>query len=119
MTLSMNEMVMGVSSQDILYELRSEELAKTSGDLMTRLVRYLVEQRHYFPLFPAAERTRLPKTGTEEGLATGAVLDIGYLKLGEMVNVRPDVMLVPSCLPPFAKVCFFFFFWWSSFWMPV
>ncbi|KID87579.1 DNA polymerase alpha, subunit B [Metarhizium guizhouense ARSEF 977] len=106
MTLSMNEMVVGVSSQDILYELRSEELAKTSGDLMARLVRYLVEQRHYFPLFPAAERTRLPKTGTEEGLATGAVLDVGYLKLGEMVNVRPDVMLVPSSLPPFAKVCF-------------
>ncbi|KAF5133235.1 DNA polymerase alpha subunit B [Metarhizium anisopliae] len=104
MTLSMNEMVVGISSQDILYELRSEELAKTSGDLMARLVRYLVEQRHYFPLFPAAERTRLPKTGTEDGLATGAVLDVGYLKLGEMVNVRPDVMLVPSSLPPFAKV---------------
>ncbi|KHO01477.1 DNA polymerase alpha, subunit B [Metarhizium album ARSEF 1941] len=103
MTLSMNEMVVGISSQDVLYELRGEELARTSGDLMARLVRYLVEQRHYFPLFPAAERTRLPKTGTESGLATGAVLDVGYLKLGEMVNVRPDVMLVPSSLPPFAK----------------
>ncbi|GAB0132607.1 hypothetical protein EsDP_00001037 [Epichloe bromicola] len=104
MTLSMNEMVIGISSQDILYELRSEELSRASGDLMGRLCRYLVEQRHYFPLFPPADRRNLPKTGTEEGVATGAVVDLSYLRLGEMVNVRPDVMLVPSSLPPFAKV---------------
>lgn len=104
MTLSMNEMVIGISSQDILYELRSEELSRASGDLMGRLCRYLVEQRHYFPLFPPTDRRNLPKTGTKEGVATGAVVDLSYLRLGEMVNVRPDVMLVPSSLPPFAKV---------------
>lgn len=106
MTLSMNEMVLGVSSQDVLYELRCEELAKgaAQGDLMSRLCRHLVEQRHYFPLFPPTDRARLPKTGTADGIATGAALDLSYLKLGEMVNVRPDVMLVPSALPPFAKV---------------
>lgn len=106
MTLSVNEMVLGVSSQDVLCELRAEELARGAapGDLMGRLCRYLVEQRHYFPLFPPADRARLPRTGTEAGIATGAVLDLGYLKLGEMVNVRPDVMLIPSTLPPFAKV---------------
>jgi DNA polymerase alpha subunit B len=37
------------------------------------------------------------------------MLDVSYLKLGEMVNVRPDVLVVPSALPPFAKVsCSFF-----------
>ena len=118
MTLSVNEVVLGVSSQDVLYELRAEELAPpknsvsaaaAGGDLMSRLVKYLVEQRHYFPLWPAADRARLPKTGTEEGVATGAVLDVSYLKLGEMVNVRPDVMLVPSALPPFARVSLLLF----------
>ncbi|KFA65691.1 hypothetical protein S40285_04806 [Stachybotrys chlorohalonatus IBT 40285] len=104
-SLSVNEMLLGVTSQDVLYELRTEEVTKgAAGDLMDRLPRYLVEQRHYYPLFPPADRTRLPKTGTAEGLATGAMLDISYLKLGEMVDVRPDVMLVPSSLPPFAKV---------------
>lgn len=105
-TLSVNEMVLGVSSHDVLYELRGEEASKGGGgDLKGRLSRYLVEQRHYFPLFPPADRSKLPKTGTEEGLATGAMLDTSYLRLGEMVGVRPDVMVVPSALPPFAAVC--------------
>ncbi|KAH7008324.1 DNA polymerase alpha subunit B N-terminal-domain-containing protein [Ilyonectria destructans] len=106
MSLSINELMLGVSSQDILSQLRSEEVAMGSPgtDLMGRLCRYLVEQRHYFPLFPPTDRTRLAKTGTEDGVATGAALDLSYLKLGEMVNVRPDVMMVPSLLPPFAKV---------------
>ncbi|KAM0518446.1 hypothetical protein ACHAPE_004209 [Trichoderma viride] len=106
MTLSINEVVLGLSSQDVLYELRNEEVTKgaPAGDLMRRLCRYLVEQRHFFPVFPPTDRSRLPKTGTEHGLATGAMLDVSYLKLGEMVNVRPDVMLMPSFLPPFAKV---------------
>ncbi|KAF4443870.1 DNA polymerase alpha subunit B [Fusarium austroafricanum] len=109
MTLSINELVLGVSSQDILSQLHSEEVVSRGGgqpgaDLMSRLCRYLVEQRHYFPLFPPTDRSKLPKTGTEDGMATGAVLDLSYLELGEMVNVRPDVMIVPSLLPPFAKV---------------
>ena len=105
MALNINEVILGLSSQDALYEIRGEEVVKGApGELMGRLCRYLVEQRHYFPLFPPLERKRLPKTGTEESLATGAVIDLSYLKLGEMVNVRPDVMLTPSSLPPFAKV---------------
>ncbi|KAF4984329.1 hypothetical protein FZEAL_440 [Fusarium zealandicum] len=109
MTLSVNELVLGISSQDVLSQLRSEEVVsrggpQPGGDLLSRLCRYLVEQRHYFPLYPPTDRSRLPKTGTEDGVATGAVLDVSYLELGEMVNVRPDVMMVPSLLPPFAKV---------------
>jgi DNA polymerase alpha subunit B len=108
MTLSINEVVLGISSQDILYQLRQEELV---GDrpkdpvLLSRLSRYLIEQRHYFPLFPPTDRQKLPKTGTAEGVATGAMLDTSYLTLGEMIsNYRPDVLIVPSALPPFAKV---------------
>jgi DNA polymerase alpha subunit B len=115
MTLSMNEMVVGISSQDVLFELRGEELvggARTNGlDALSRVSRYLIEQRHFFPLFPSADRKRLPKTGAvvegagSGGVPPGAMLDVSYLKLGEMVNVRPDVLVVPSALPPFAKVC--------------
>ncbi|KAK0635827.1 DNA polymerase alpha subunit B N-terminal-domain-containing protein [Bombardia bombarda] len=111
MTLSMNEMVLGISSQDVLWELRHEELIGGKVDdpaLLSRACRYLLEQRHYFPLFPPADRRKLPRTGASEvreGLPPpGAMLDVSYLKLGEMVNVRPDVLVVPSALPPFAKV---------------
>ncbi|KAK4138352.1 DNA polymerase alpha, subunit B [Trichocladium antarcticum] len=109
MTLSVNEMVLAISSQDVLWELRHEELAGgagAGGDALARGCRHLIEQRHYFPLFPPADRRRLPKTGVaaDGGVAVGAMLDLSYLKLGEMVNVRPDVLVVPSALPPFAKV---------------
>jgi DNA polymerase alpha subunit B len=122
MTLSINEAVLGISSQDVLWELRHEELVggaavAAAPDVLSRASRYLLEQRHYFPLFPSVDRRRLPKTGavvtTGEnggggagggGMPPGAMLDVSYLKLGEMVNVRPDVLVVPSALPPFAKV---------------
>lgn len=107
MTLSMNEMVLGISSQDILWDLRHEELVGgrvLDPHPLSRASRYLVEQRHYFPIFPPLDRQKLPKAGTADGLPTGAMLDTSYLKLGEMVNVRPDVMIMPSALPPFAKV---------------
>ena len=104
-------MILGVSSQDVLYELRAEELLAgtvAQRDPGARLSRYLLEQRHYFPLFPPTDRSRLPKTGTEEGIAPGAVLDVGYLQLGEMGPVKPDVMVVPSALQPFARVSLVF-----------
>lgn len=107
MSLSINEIVTSISSQDVLFELRHEEI--TGGkikdtNLLGRLPRYLIEQRHFFPLFPPTDRHSLPKTGTIEGITSGAMLDTSYLKLGEMLNVRPDMLVVPSALPPFVKV---------------
>ncbi|KAL2821494.1 DNA polymerase alpha subunit B N-terminal-domain-containing protein [Aspergillus granulosus] len=105
-TFSMNETVIGMCSHDVLWELRREEaLYGTPKDgLFPRLVKYLIEQRHFLPIFPPSSRNSLPKPGIEDGLATGAALDVGYLKLGEWWNVRPDILIVPSLLPPFVKV---------------
>ena len=105
-TMSLNETIFGMSAQDVLYELRQEELVGgKTPDLLARLPRYLIEQRHFFPLFPPSNREKLPKPSGEDGLlATGASLDLGYMKLGEFVSVRPDVLITPSALPPFVKV---------------
>ncbi|EEH09961.1 DNA polymerase alpha/primase associated subunit [Histoplasma capsulatum G186AR] len=106
-TLSLNENVFGMCSHDVLYELRQEEVLggrPSEGGLLTRLSRYLIEQRHFLPVFPPTARGNLPKSGVEGGLATGAMLDTSYLKLGEWWNVRPDVLITPSILPPFVKV---------------
>ncbi|KAI6090944.1 DNA polymerase alpha, subunit B [Hypoxylon rubiginosum] len=107
MTLAMNEMVLGISSQDILWDLRHEELVggrPADSNIVSRSSKYVIEQRHYFPIFPPVDRQKLLKVGAGDGLPTGAMLDTSYLKLGEMVNVRPDVVVLPSALPPFAKV---------------
>jgi DNA polymerase alpha subunit B len=106
-TLSFNEVVVGMCSHDVLSELRREEVLHgrpAEGTLLTRLPKYLVEQRHFFPLFPPTARANLPKSGSDTGLATGAMLDLPYMKLGEWWNVRPDILIVPSMLPPFVKV---------------
>jgi DNA polymerase alpha subunit B len=106
MTFSMNEISVGISSLDIFTELRYEELVggKSKEEMLTRLPKYLIEQRNFFPLFPPSDRKMLPRTGTREGFPVGAMLDVSYLKLGEMVNVRPDLMIIPSSLPPFSRV---------------
>lgn len=121
-TLSINEMVVGISSQDILSELRRENVHQAgskgeqfSDDLLARLSSSVIDQRHYFPLFPPVGCESLPKPsavageqvdgGAEESrLPVGASLDLGYYKLGEWLNVRPDVLIIPSALNPFAKV---------------
>ena len=106
-TISLNEIVVGISAQDILYDLRREEVVvgkPMESNVLARLPRHLIQQRHFFPLFPPVNRTLLPKAGTEDGVATGMPLDISYLKLGELLNVRPDVLITPSALSPFAKV---------------
>lgn len=106
-TLSLNETVVGLCSHDVLYELRREEVLSgrpKEGNLLTRLPKYLIEQRHFAPIFPPTSREHLPKSGVEGGLATGAMLDLSYFKLGEWWNVRPDVLITPSLLPPFVKV---------------
>ncbi|KAL8826002.1 MAG: hypothetical protein Q9170_007572, partial [Blastenia crenularia] len=106
-TVSINEIVVAISAQDILYELRREEVVvgkPKEGNLLARLPRHLIQQRHFFPLYPSVERTLLPKTGTEDGIATGTPIDVSYLKLGEWLEARPDMLIQPSALPQFAKV---------------
>lgn len=110
-TLALNELAVGVSSQDILTELRISEVIggrPKDASLLARLPKYLIEQRNFFPLFPPVDREALPKTGTASGIPAGAMLDVSYLKLGEMINIRPDILIVPSSLPPFANVCTYY-----------
>lgn len=120
-TLSINEMVVGISSQDVLSELRRENVHLAgkgqafSDDFLARLSGNVIEQRHFFPVYPPQARENLskpkgidgevPDVGGEERWAIGSSLDLGYMKLGEWLNVRPDVLILPSVLNPFAKVC--------------
>lgn len=118
-TLSINEIVFGITSQDVLSELRRENIYKTPGgkvaeDMLARLCGHLIDQRHFLPVFPTTSLDSLARPapvpgevadiGGDERLGVGASLDIEYLKLAEWLNVLPDVLIVPSALTPFAKV---------------
>ncbi|KAK4505673.1 hypothetical protein PRZ48_003638 [Zasmidium cellare] len=120
MALSMNDMLVGMSSQDVLSELRRENVYQApkgqsfNDDFLGRLSGHIIEQSHYFPVFPPLAREDLPKPtaipdevpapGGEERLAVGANLDLEYLKLGDFWQARPDMLILPSVLSPFAKV---------------
>jgi len=101
--ISLNEVVVGISSHDVLYQLSREQISQNNKTgLLERLPGYLIEQRHFFPLYPSLSRDKLSSDGVK---ATGDCIDLGYSKLGEWANVRPDLLLLPSMLTPSIKVC--------------
>lgn len=108
--IALNEVVVGISAHDVLYDLRREELVvgrPKENNIMARLPGHVIQQRHFYPIYPPIDRNLLPKTGTTDGIATGMPLDISYLKLGEWFTSRPDMLITPSALAPFVKVgCF-------------
>ncbi|KAL7478144.1 hypothetical protein ACHAW6_003921, partial [Cyclotella cf. meneghiniana] len=88
-TLRINEIVVGVTSTDILFHINCDSANANlppSGRL-TRIAQHLIQQRSYYPLFPAAK---------------GACLDLTSAEKWEM-PVRPDILIVPSKLTPFVK----------------
>ena len=105
--VAINENIYGVSSHDVLYDLRKEEALigkPKETNLLARLSGHLISQRHFYPLYPPSNRGNLPKPGTEDGTAIGMPMDTSYLKLGDWFISTPDMLVTPSSLPPFAKV---------------
>ncbi|KIW03741.1 uncharacterized protein PV09_05048 [Verruconis gallopava] len=111
-TISLNEIVLGMSSLDVLDQLRATNVSggkASHGDFLARLCQNVLQQRHFFPVFPPMERHPLSNaSATEDGIeldakTIGASLDISYLKLGEMTTGL-DILALPSTLKPFVKV---------------
>ncbi|KAF2736057.1 DNA polymerase alpha, subunit B [Polyplosphaeria fusca] len=119
MTLTMNEVVLGTSSLDVLDMLRREELIGgrargVAGNLSERSARNVIEQRAFLPVWPptgrermgavvAVEEKKVVKGEEGEGdvdagpspfLPLGTMLDTSYLKLGEMLNVVESVLVI-------------------------
>ena len=105
--ISLNEILVGITTQDVLYDLRQEVVVvgkPRDNDVLARLPKHIIQQRHFYPIFPPTDRTRLPKPGTEDAIATGMPLDVAYLKLGELRDALPDMLITPSALSAFSKV---------------
>mmetsp|Transcript_21957 Transcript_21957/g.61036 ORF Transcript_21957/g.61036 Transcript_21957/m.61036 type:complete len:3067 (+) Transcript_21957:267-9467(+) len=86
-TFRVNELVVGVTSTDVLFHTSVEETHAhlPVGSRMRRMAQHLVSQQSYYPLFPPHKSVNLD------------------LKQQDQFRMpcRPDILLVPSRLAPF------------------
>jgi DNA polymerase alpha subunit B len=90
-TFSIGGVVFGATSVDTLMEMSSDyaerHVPKPRPERLPRLAQHLLEQRSFYPLFPAGKATPLDVTA------------YGQIQL----PVSPDVLILPSKLNPFVK----------------
>ncbi|XP_022093161.1 DNA polymerase alpha subunit B-like [Acanthaster planci] len=89
-TLSINGVVFGLTSSDILFHLGSEEISHPPGssDRLGRLTKHILTQHNYYPLYPPPEC--MP-------------IDYEHYEQFAHMEVTPDVFISPSDLRWFIK----------------
>jgi DNA polymerase alpha subunit B len=89
--IAINEVVIGITSTDVLMHLGKEEISQNpaTSNRLDRLADHLLQQQSFYPLYPA--------TGSD-----APPLDLRFSDKWRM-PVSPDVMLVPSRLATFAR----------------
>uniref|UniRef100_A0A8C8R4W0 DNA polymerase alpha subunit B n=1 Tax=Pelusios castaneus TaxID=367368 RepID=A0A8C8R4W0_9SAUR len=89
-TLTINGVVFGLTSTDLLFHMGAEEISSTSGvtDRFTRILKHVLTQRSYYPLYPPSEE-----------------MNVDYENFYNYVHlpVTPDVLIAPSELRYFIK----------------
>lgn len=108
-TFSVNETLFCLSTVDVLFHLRREEVLQRAieadpqpsngapraeiKDPMANLIRHVLGQRSFYPLFPVPEQH-----------AQEVNLDVTHFDKLRM-DAAPDVLVLPSRLKHFSKVC--------------
>ncbi|XP_062456792.1 DNA polymerase alpha subunit B [Rhea pennata] len=89
-TLEIDGTVFGLTSTDLLFHMGAEEISSSSGisDRFTRILKHVLTQRSYYPLYPPAEEMNVDY----ENFYSYAALP-----------VTPDVLVAPSELRYFVK----------------
>ncbi|XP_036182588.1 DNA polymerase alpha subunit B isoform X3 [Myotis myotis] len=89
-SLSINGLVFGLTSTDLLFHMGAEEISSASGtsDRFSRILKHILTQRSYYPLYPP-----------QEDMAIDYESFYAYAQL----PVTPDVLIVPSELRYFVK----------------
>lgn len=89
-TLTIDGVVFGITSTDILFHLGSEEIACPPGssDRLGRLTRHLLTQQNYYPLYPPHDEMNV---------------DYDHFEVYAQMPVKPHVLIIPSDLRYFVK----------------
>uniref|UniRef100_A0A8C5R692 DNA polymerase alpha subunit B n=1 Tax=Leptobrachium leishanense TaxID=445787 RepID=A0A8C5R692_9ANUR len=90
-TLTVNGIVLGMTSTDLLFHMGSEEISSSTPgapDRFTRILKHILTQQSYYPLYPPNED-----------------LNIDYESLYSYacMPVTPDIFIIPSELRYFIK----------------
>ncbi|KAL9939556.1 hypothetical protein V8E36_001373 [Tilletia maclaganii] len=103
---TINEVTIAVSTADVLKDLKAEELvqrvndptaalagtgAAVPKDQIARLIRHVLSQRSFYPMYPSSP-------------ASGLTLDVTHSSLATFPSVTPDVLILPSTLKSFARI---------------
>jgi len=88
-TLKINEVVVGVTATDSLFHISTDETSANlePGSRLGRIAQHMLQQRSYYPLFPASAKTNL---------------DLKRIDQWKM-PCAPDLLILPSKLTPFAR----------------
>lgn len=54
---SVNETVFGVTSNDVLFSLSSDEVSLNNANRLTRLASHILQQQSFYPIFPPSTKT--------------------------------------------------------------
>ncbi|XP_057634453.1 DNA polymerase alpha subunit B [Chionomys nivalis] len=89
-SLSINGVMFGLTSTDLLFHIGAEEICSSSGtsDRFSRILKHILTQRSYYPLYPPHE---------------DMAIDYENFYTYAQLLVTPDVFIVPSELRYFVK----------------
>ncbi|XP_013861716.1 DNA polymerase alpha subunit B [Austrofundulus limnaeus] len=88
-SLLIDGVTVGLTSTDILFHMGAEEIScGTSSDRFSRILKHILTQRSYYPLYPPAEELNMDYEK--------------FQRFGQM-SFTPDVLIVPSELRYFVK----------------
>ncbi|KAM4733217.1 DNA polymerase alpha subunit B [Anableps anableps] len=88
-TLLIDGVTFGLTSTDILFHMGAEEIScGTSSDRFSRILKHMLTQRSYYPLYPPVEEVNM---------------DYEKFQIYGQMLLTPDVLVVPSELRYFVK----------------
>ncbi|KAL2805854.1 DNA polymerase alpha subunit B [Daubentonia madagascariensis] len=89
-SLSINGVIFGLTSTDLLFHMGAEEISSSSGtsDRFSRILKHILTQRSYYPLYPPQE---------------DMAIDYETFYVHAQLPVTPDVFIIPSELKYFVK----------------
>ncbi|XP_054647880.1 DNA polymerase alpha subunit B [Dunckerocampus dactyliophorus] len=88
-TLLIDGVTFGLTSTDIMFHMGAEEISCGSGsDRFSRILKHMLTQRSYYPLYPPAEEVNMDYEK--------------FQSFGQM-PLTPDVLIIPSELRYFVK----------------